>query len=32
MLEAICMYFYKAIAQSMFKNGASENGFNITEF
>ena len=26
MLEGICMYFYKAIVQSMFKHVASENG------
>ena len=26
MLEGICMCFYKAIVQSMFKHVASENG------
>ena len=26
MLEGICMCFYKAIVQSMFKHAASENG------
>ena len=26
MLEGICMWFYKAIVQSMFKHVASENG------